>query len=38
VKHGVKPVIDKVFDLGAIHEAYDRADAGAFGKVVVRLD
>jgi D-arabinose 1-dehydrogenase-like Zn-dependent alcohol dehydrogenase len=33
MKHGVKPMIDQVFDLDAIHDAYDRA--GAFGKVVV---
>ncbi len=36
-KHGLKPVIDRVFDADAVPQAYARAAAGAFGKVVIRL-
>jgi NADPH:quinone reductase-like Zn-dependent oxidoreductase len=36
-RHGIAPQIDSVFDLDAVEEAYTRAAAGAFGKVVIRL-
>ena len=37
VQHGIQPVIDQVFEFDQAGEAYARANAGAFGKVVVRL-
>jgi NADPH:quinone reductase-like Zn-dependent oxidoreductase len=37
-RHQLKPVIEQVFELNALHDAYDRADTGAFGKVVVRVN
>jgi D-arabinose 1-dehydrogenase-like Zn-dependent alcohol dehydrogenase len=36
-RHGISPVIDAVFDVGQIDEAYGKVAQGAFGKVVVRL-
>lgn len=36
-RHAITPVIDRVFDADQMEEAYAAADAGAFGKVVVRL-
>ena len=36
-RHCVKPVIDQVFDFEDMDAAYARTNAGAFGKVVVRL-
>lgn len=36
-KHGLKPVIDAVFDADHVPQAYARAADGAFGKVVIRL-
>jgi len=37
VCHGLKPVIDSTFGFDQVEAAYARADAGAFGKVVVTL-
>ena len=37
VAHGLKPVIDRVFDFEAAEAAYAHAATGAFGKVVVSL-
>lgn len=36
-EHGINPRIDSVFALEDIEKAFARANAGAFGKVVVRL-
>jgi NADPH:quinone reductase-like Zn-dependent oxidoreductase/pimeloyl-ACP methyl ester carboxylesterase len=38
VAHGLRPVIDSRFAFEDAEAAYARADAGAFGKVVVKLD
>jgi NADPH:quinone reductase-like Zn-dependent oxidoreductase len=35
--HQIKPVIDSIFDVSATDEAFAKADAGAFGKVVICL-
>ncbi|MGH8138102.1 MAG: zinc-dependent alcohol dehydrogenase family protein [Steroidobacteraceae bacterium] len=35
--NGLKPVIDRVFDFGAAHEAFRHQRGGAFGKVVIRI-
>ncbi|MDE1145210.1 MAG: alpha/beta fold hydrolase [Azospirillaceae bacterium] len=35
---GIRPVIDSVFGFDEAEKAYARANAGAFGKVVIRLD
>jgi NADPH:quinone reductase-like Zn-dependent oxidoreductase/pimeloyl-ACP methyl ester carboxylesterase len=35
--HGLRPVIDRVFGFDEARAAYDHADAGAFGKVVIRM-
>jgi NADPH:quinone reductase-like Zn-dependent oxidoreductase/pimeloyl-ACP methyl ester carboxylesterase len=37
VEHGIRPVIDSVFEIDQAEAAYARAAAGAFGKVVIRL-
>lgn len=37
VEHGIRPVIDSTYSFDAADEAYRRADAGAFGKVVITL-
>ena len=37
VAHGLKPVIDHVFSFDEAEAAYARADAGAFGKVVIAM-
>jgi D-arabinose 1-dehydrogenase-like Zn-dependent alcohol dehydrogenase len=36
-EHHVRPVIDSIFKANAAAAAYTHADAGAFGKVVIRL-
>ncbi|OYQ31607.1 hypothetical protein CHU95_20935 [Niveispirillum lacus] len=36
-KHAITPVIERTFDADEMAEAFAAADAGAFGKVVVRL-
>jgi NADPH:quinone reductase-like Zn-dependent oxidoreductase len=37
VRRDLRPVIDSVFHAAAAEDAYRRLDAGAFGKVVIRL-
>jgi hypothetical protein len=33
----IHPVIDSVYEFGDVHNAYRRLEAGAFGKVVIRV-
>lgn len=38
VNHGIRPVIDSVFDVASADAAFARAQAGAFGKVIIAME
>jgi NADPH:quinone reductase-like Zn-dependent oxidoreductase/pimeloyl-ACP methyl ester carboxylesterase len=38
VQHGIKPIIDSVFAVADAEQAYARSAAGAFGKVVIKME
>lgn len=37
-RHGIKPVIDRVYAFDEAIQAYEHLGRGAFGKIVIRID